>query len=375
MTKRFAILILLVACGDNGKPMSTPDAGDVDAAAVKPRAVVVAGDFVTPGFSGVMSSLDVDSMQMSQNVAPAGAIGNDPVLRRVGDELYVVNRSGGNSVTILDADTFALKEQLGTGASSNPNDVAVFGDKLYIPAAGTAGVVVATRGSTTTTLIDLSSLDPDGNPECVSAYRVGNDIYVACELLDATFTPRENGKVVVIDAMTDTVRTTLTLSTPNPFGVFEPIPASAGGGLVIPTFDFLAPATRCLERITTGASPAAAGCLVQNSDLGGYVVHATFQQVGTTQLLWMIVNNGDFTAETSRLHGYDLGNQSLWPDAVTPVEQVLTDLAVCPDGLIVVADKTMTANGLRVYDGLTEKTTMPLAVGLRPQASPAIACY
>ena len=54
---------------------------------------------------------------------------------------------------------------------------------------------------------------------------------------------------------------------------------------------------------------------------------------------------------------------------------MLTDIAVCPDNKVVVADKTMTANGLRVYEGTTEKTTEPLAIGLRPQSSPAIVCY
>jgi hypothetical protein len=35
----------------------------------------------------------------------------------------------------------------------------------------------------------------------------------------------------------------------------------------------------------------------------------------------------------------------------------------------------MSANGLRVYEGGTaEKTTEPLAVGLRPQSAQAIVC-
>ena len=85
--------------------------------------------------------------------------------------------------------TLALVDQLGTGAGSNPQDVAVVGDKLYVPALGTAGVVVMTRGSTRpTTTIDLTrARDPDGKPDCVSAFAVGNDVYVACGLLDASF--------------------------------------------------------------------------------------------------------------------------------------------------------------------------------------------
>ncbi len=370
--KRSLFFALVVACGDNG---NLPDAAAPDSnidAAVMPRAVVVAGDFVTAGFSGVMSALDLTTMQMTQNVAPAGAIGSDPVLRKLGTELFVVNRASGNSVTILDASTFQLKEQLGTGAGSNPQDVATFGTKLFIPAMGTTGVVVATRGSTATTTIDLSSLDPDGNPDCVSAYRVGNDVYVACEMLDANFTPRGNGKVVVIDAPSQTVRATLTLSTPNPFGTFTELPDLRG--LVIPTFEFGAPTSRCLERISVGASPVAMGCLIQNAMLGGYVVSATAHDFQGMSMLWMVVDNGDFAAEKARLYGYDLGTSTLW-DPLTPESDVLADVAACPDGRTVVADKTTSANGLRVYEGGMEKTTGPLAVGLRPQSTPAIACY
>jgi len=372
--KRFLALALLAACGDNN---SLPDAfvadSSIDAPAGPPRAVVVAGDFITPGFSGVMSALDLTSMQMTQNVAPSGSIGSDPIVRKIGGELFVVNRADGNNVTIFDATNLTVKAQLGTGAGSNPQDVATFASKLFVPAMGTKGVVVLTRGSTTITTIDLSALDPDGSPDCVSAYRVGNDIYVACELLDQNFTPRGNGKVAVIDATSLTVRATVTLSTPNPFGVFTELPNSEG--LVIPTFEFGNVTSRCLEQITVGASPFSKGCLVQNAAIGGYVASTAVQALDTSNMLWMIVNNGNFSAERARLWGYDLTTKTLWDTPITPDAQVLTDLAVCPNDRIVVADKTTSANGLRVYEGTTEKTTEPLAVGLRPQSSPAIVCY
>ena len=376
MNRALALSILLAACGDNHKSLDgvTPDAPD-ETPAGPPRAVVVAGDFVTPGFSGVMSKLELSSMQMTQNIAPAGAIGSDPIIRKLGDELFVVNRAGGNSITVFDAVTLAVNDQLGTGAGSNPQDVAAYASTLFVPAMGTAGVVVLTRGSTATKLVDLSDLDPDGFPDCVSAHRAGNDIYVACELLDENFAPRGPGKVAVIDAITQTVRATVTLSTANPFGVFTELP---GVGLVIPTFDFAAPLARCLELVVpSDGAPYSKGCLVQNAAVGGYVVRAVPQNVGETQMLWMVVNNGDFAAERARLWGYDLRSGTLWDTPLSPEAQILTDIAACPDGRIVAADKTMSANGLRVYDGAStmEMTTDPLAVGLRPQSSPAVVCY
>jgi YVTN family beta-propeller protein len=173
--------------------------------------VIVSGTFV-PGEAGVMSALDFDPIAVEPRVAPNGAVGDDPLLRKVGDELFVVNRAGGNNVTILDAATFAVKAQVPTGAGSNPQDVAVVGDKLFVPAFGTAGVLVVSRETGARVTIDLSALDPDGEPNCISAYAVGGEVYVACEVLDPAFSPRGPGQIAVIDAATGAVKTTFALA-------------------------------------------------------------------------------------------------------------------------------------------------------------------
>ncbi|MGE3546492.1 MAG: hypothetical protein AB7L28_21375, partial [Kofleriaceae bacterium] len=210
------ILTLLAAC--DYKPVyTTPDAsidyqGNPDAMSVTTRAVVVAGDF-NPGHPGVLSALDVETQTMTSNVAPAQSIGSDPIVRRIGSELFVVNRADGNNITILDAQTFQLVEQLGTGASSNPQDVAAVDDKLFVAAFGTKGVLELTRGSGATTEIDLSADDPDGKPNCYSIHLASAKLYVACELLDDTqqfLPPRGIGKVFVVVPATHAFELTLT---------------------------------------------------------------------------------------------------------------------------------------------------------------------
>jgi len=369
MTSRLLILVSLAACGDNANKVN-PDAEP----APNPHAVIVAGDF-TPGSVGVMSRLDVETLAVDQQVSPNGSVGDDPMMRHVGNLLYIVNRADGNNVTIVDDHTFAVVEQLATGAGSNPQDVAVVGSKLYVPATGTAGVVVLTRGQVTPTTIDLSSLDPDdGLPDCVSAFAVDTDVYVACEMLDENFTARGPGKVVVIDSTTDTVRTMVTLSTANPFGVFERMPESVGGDLVIPTVpSFFDVSTGCVEAITPGATPEAKGCLVPNTDIGGFVSRIMYQNIGT-DMMWMVVSSFD-TEPHGNLQGYDLQTQCLWSAPITPDTQVLVDAVVCPDQQLVIADQTMAANGLRVYSGFAEITTAPLAIGLKPASAHGLACY
>lgn len=365
-------LLLLAACGDNLS--GRPDAPPPDAAPGA-RAVIVAGSFM-PGGGGVMSVLSFDPPAVDPRVAPAGAVGDDPVLRRFGDELFVVNRAEGNNVTILDAATFAVKAQLATGAGSNPQDVAAFGDKLFVPAFDTAGVLVIARGSGARETIDLSALDPDGEPNCVSAYTVGDEVYVACELLDLTFQPRGPGQIAVIDAATNAVKTTFPLAHANPFGAFERLPAGVlGGDLVIPTVpSFTDFSTGCVERVQTGAAPRANGCVVGNAELEGYAARVDFQDRLGTPLLWLVVSKFD-TEPRGNLQGYDLLTSTLWPEPLSPPSQVLVDLAVCPDGRIALADAALAANGLRVHDGITEQTTAPLPIGLRPGSPHGLACY
>src|SRR5262249_41966203 len=154
-----------------------------------------------------------------------------------------------NNVTILDANTHALHEQLGTGANSNPQDVAVLGDHLYVPVYGGVGVAVLTRGSTAIDTIDLGAGDPDGHPDRESVYLAGGELYVACQLL-GNFTPRGPGKIYVVDPATKAIKRTITMQTDNPFSLLEPLP---NGELVVSTvgnFD----GSGCIERVTATTS-------------------------------------------------------------------------------------------------------------------------
>jgi hypothetical protein len=367
-------LFALAACGDNSG-LPEPPAGP-------PRAVVVAGDTMAGGL-GVLSTLDPATGVVRMNAGPAMAVGRDPVLRHFGKELFIINRAE-NNVTILDDQTLALKEQLGTGASSNPQDIAVLGDKLYVPTLGTAGVTVLTRGSTATATIDLSADDPaDGIPDCNSVYLVGTDLYVSCGILDSknNFVAEALGLVHVIDTRTNAVKTTLMLSHKNPIGLFERVPGSGpnGGDLLIPTTEDFTAAHGCVERVTTGAVPAADGCLVDNALLvdntmpGGFASRIEPEVDADGQIIWTAVALTDFAH--ANLRAFDMSLSALWSGPLNPSSEMIVDVTHCPSGEVIVVDATMNANGLRIYNGAAEQTTAALPIGKNLFSAHGLVCY
>ena len=132
-----AFAVPAAACGgedENILPSIDAPMQDIDAAVdadptPRPTAVVVTGDF---NVTGVFSTIDVATRAPMTNVL-AGVAGGEPWIRKFGNELFIVNRAGGNNVTIVGGSPFRFVDQFGTGGGSNPQDVAVVGNKMYVP--------------------------------------------------------------------------------------------------------------------------------------------------------------------------------------------------------------------------------------------------
>jgi hypothetical protein len=377
--KRLMYFVLLAACGDNlahkDDDNRRPDAAQISPVPL-PRAVAAAGDYGSPG-TGVLSRLDISTLAMSENVVPAVAQG-DPVLRVYDGKLYVINRFGSNNITILNASTLGFENQISTGANSNPQDVAVVGDKLYIPALGTAGVLVLGPGAAMKT-IDLSALDTvganDGKPECISAYAVDTRVFVACGVLDG-FSASEPAKVAVIDTATDTVTSSFALTYSNPYGHFEraPVGSKYDGALLLPTVpDYTSYTTGCLEQVTTGATPSAS-CAVSNADLGGFVNAVSPAADGSVLYVAVGTYDSSFKNPTGILKGVDLADGTVWTAPLTPPSQMIVDVAACPEGDFVTTDQTFNNSGLRVWRGTAERTTAAQPIGMPPTVN-ALVCY
>lgn len=380
--RRLLLPVLFVfACGDNGDnaaPDAAPgDSVSADAHIVVPRAVAVGADYQNG--TGTVTKVEIGDLMLTQNVR-AGAAQSDPVVRQYGNELFVINRSVGNNITILNAKTLELIDQISTGGGTNPQDVAVVGNKLYVPVYGGRGVAVIDRTTSTKTEIDLATPlgDTDTFPDCVSAYAVGTKVFVACGLL-TNFSSMRDPKIAVIDTTTDTYVTSATLPYKNPFGLFQrtPVTSTFTGDLLIPLVDFgvfgdpnMPPMlnTRCVARVSTGAT-LAVGCAIQNADLGGYPTNMSVSQDGKT--LYLSVAES-FTV--GKLRSLNLDTGAVNATAISPSTQTIIDVAACPNGDVAVTDSTTNMSGIRVYRGATERTTAALSIGMTPVAT-GLVCY
>jgi hypothetical protein len=385
--KRVVLLIALVsacaACGGDDEIL--PDAAytGTDAATISPDAApptstvfAVGTDFSS---AGIASTITVPGLSVTSN-AVAGVASTDPVVRHIGDKLYIVNRFGADNVTIVDAGSLQLDTQISTGSGSNPQDVAIKGNTIYVAALGAAGVLVldATKpGEGVQKTIDLTSLDTDDNkPNCNSLTLVGDKLFVTCQILDDTdqfLTPRGPGKVAVIDTTNDMLSTNFALTNKNPLGFLQSTAAGGayGGDLLIATVPNYGDLSEgCVERISTGETPAAGGCLVQNSDLGGYAGGIAVQD---DDKIWFAVVEGFDSTDFGPLGKVlTYASSTLSSASVTPSGQRPFDVALCPTGQVAVSDATA---GVRVYgsDG-TELTTAALDIGLPPVSS-GLVCY
>ncbi|NVB79761.1 MAG: hypothetical protein HOV81_15300 [Kofleriaceae bacterium] len=366
------IALVLAACGDNGAMPDagpTADAPPVDAHVLAPRALAVAGDFGSPGV-GTVAKLEVTNLEMSLNVSAGAALG-DPVIRYIDGKVYIINRFGSNNITILDGKTLALEDQLSTGTGSNPQDVAVVGDKLYVPTLGTAGVVVLTRGSATTKTINLATPlgDPDGIPDCPSIYRVGTKLYVACQLKE-NFNDVRDAKLAVIDTATDAVVAQVTLPHRNPINFLVQSPASSvyGGDLLIASTNFGDLMDGCIIRISTADQPVAS-CALTNQQIGGSVNKLEVSPDGSTLYLAVAPSYTE-----GFLRGVDLASGMVWNGNVSAAGQLIVDVAACPGGQVIASDNTLNASGLRVWKDLQERTTSAKPIGISP-AYNGLICY
>lgn len=318
------------------------------------------------------------------------AVSSDAVIRVPDGIPIVVNRKNYNSLELLDADdedlAYVNECSVADGFDSNPQDVLlVSDDKGYVTAYGGGSLFVIdpallfdpqidpTCSGIISDRIDLSGFDPDGVPQMDQMVMVGEDLFVAMQLLDddAGLQPKGPGAIAVIDTTTDTVKGTIPLSFANPFAQtkglvwdeFQRLIFTGGPGK---TGDTLGDGG--IEAIDPAAMTSA-GLLISGADIGANIYD--FIVVGTRRAFAVIAD------ETSNsVVDIDLADRSVRKLLLSSTA-LITDIEMTELGELWVAYRGETRDdppGLRIFDAMggSERTTTPIPL---PQAPFTLAFF
>lgn len=336
------------------------------AAAAQPYVGVVCTDYVTGKFSVCESDAPWTA---TPDVATIHA---DAVAREHGGLVYVVNRLGADNIQVLDpAQDFATVHEFSTGTASNPQSIAFSADgsRAYVPRQNADDVLImdpetgATLGA-----VDLSAwADDDGSCELGDCLAVGDRLFVAVLRLDRDFfwLPVGDSYLAVIDMTTDT----LVDCDPVAPGV-QAIPLTAAdpswelgraGELIhvscVGTYGLLDGGVELVDP----AALTSLGLCVTESALGGDVGDVVW--VSATRA-YAIVSDASFATHVKAFDPSTGGD--VW--TVQPGGgYVYSDMELDANGELFLADRTLGAEGLRVYDADTgEALGHLIPVGLAP---------
>ena len=140
---------------------------------------------------GALATFDLDSQTLTENIA---SVSGDPVIIMDGGWLWQLNRYQYDTLRKYDPENLqvplaevSLAPDVG---SSNPHDVAVCGDQLFVSLYGENRIPILDQTSLEQINdIDISEwADADGTPEASSMVVVGSQLYVGLQRLD-----RNNG--------------------------------------------------------------------------------------------------------------------------------------------------------------------------------------
>ena len=354
----------LLACGDNREPVVEPPPPPP---AATQYAFALATDYASPG---ILSRVELFGQTVLPDVV-SGVASSDPVLVALADQFVIVNRFGGDNITIMDREPLQLVAQVSTGAGSNPQDIARLGDVYYVPVFGGSGVaLIDAAADYALTSIDLSALDAfDDLPECYAVLQTSaTEVFVVCQLLE-NFAAVKPGVVVRLTEGAAPATLALAEINPNTSLVATPAASHFGGRLLVGASpNFLVPIEGCVLAIdpTTLANE----CVIDNADLGGAAIRMMIS--ADEQTLWLAVNRTtDFASPSSVLLPLDLATGALG-DAISDPAHVITDVATCSDGHVLATDSAAGSKGVRVYFGGAETTSTSLDLGLPPAYTNAL---
>lgn len=307
---------------------------------------------------------------------------SDAIVRSYGDLLYVVNRKGADNIQVVDpAQNFAVTKQFSIGAGTNPQDIVVTSATkayvaLYEPESVTDStvvddiLVVNPQAGTITNTIDLTDAtanDGDRFARVADLVQAGSKIVALLQDRPGDFfqSPDQPGRLVAIDTATDVVTGVETLSCFNPISMAL---SETAGRIYVACADFAGTgsATGGIE-VVDAATLQSSGIFVTDEALGGSP--GDIEVSGTQGFVTVGVLSPTFEFSSSVV---SFSLDTAGPANVQPLYEgadYIQDIAIAPNGLLVVGDQTPTVNGVLFLNPDTGAVVDgPITMGLPPSS-------
>jgi hypothetical protein len=301
-------------------------------------------------------------------------VGTDPVARWHDGLVYVVNRAGDSNLQVLDpAVGYHTVKQFSLGAGRNPQDIAFGRD-------GTAWVscydqpvllqVDVAAGAVAGTVSTAVFADADGLPETGWMQAVGDRLYVTCQRLDRNnyYAPTGPGLLAIFDM---TARTWIDADPAHPGLDAIALVAADPSGQPELSADHTRLRLGCIgfyglndggvEEVDL-AGMRSLGFLISEGTLGGDLLD--FVIVSPTRA-YAIVSDASF--HTS-VRAWNPATGTVIGTVRASTDYAYVDLAWDGGSELYLADRTLGASGLRVFDAGSgvEQTGAAIATGLAP---------
>jgi len=353
-------IFFIYACSDEGGSSSTDvtvDAGgDVapDSCSYHTYAFTVnaAPDYSSGSFS--LINFDKGTIEKDK-----GVIHSDSVARVYGDLVYVVGRLGADNITIYDPyKGFSVVKQFSVGSGSNPQDVAVYSNKIYVSKMASNDIdIYSSLDYSKIGSIDISKYaDKDGFAEPQNLLLYQDKLYLTVLRLDKDnyYAPTDKSYLLVIDPKTDKIEKEIELGATNPFaGMVE-----SGGRIFIAETGKFGETDGRIE-IYSVRDGIITQQIIPESELGGDLNNITY----SGDKLFSVISDSNFN---TILVAYDLAS------AKKSIIYQSTGFSLAGisiyNGRLYLCDRTKDKPGLRVFStsDFTQKTTDPIDVGLPP---------
>lgn len=347
-----------------------------------PAAGPAVGFVVTTDFSvGNLSTFTTTTPRTAtNNVLGSTGVNSDSVIRAFGNRVFIIQRTGANSILVIDPNNpgtplanYTTNDPGANAPQSNPQDMAfVSSSKAYISRyeLNTILIVNPLTGAQLGT-VDLTRFaDSDGIVEMGRMVIVNGKLYVALQRVDRNngFTASNDSYLVVIDVTTDQVIDV----DPNTLGV-QPIVLHGRN----PADLVYLPSTDRIYLADTGtyntgdvfggieavnpSTNATEGIIISDDTLGGAV--GVFDVLSNT-IGYATVFDANFN---NFVVPFNLSTQQVGTTLTGIGSGYIPGLAFDKNGFLYVADRDATHPGIQVFDTSTNgKVEGPIDTGLPP---------